>query len=202
MTAAASAVSISWFLVAFVLRVAVHRRATGDSGIRRNAGPAFSSAWWARLAFITSIVAIGLAPFLVAAGWIEVLDALRHRALQWTGLGVATTGIAATFWAQLEMGRSWRVGVDPEERTELVTSGMFGLVRNPIFSTMGITALGVVLLVPTVIGIVGFLVLLGALEAQVRAVEEPYLRSIHGSAFEAYEREVGRFLPGIGRRSR
>jgi protein-S-isoprenylcysteine O-methyltransferase Ste14 len=38
-----------------------------------------------------------------------------------------------------------------------------------------------------------------ALELQVRVVEEPYLRSVHGENFVRYTSRVGRFLPGIGR---
>ena len=38
----------------------------------------------------------------------------------------------------------------------------------------------------------------GALQLQVRAVEEPYLRSVHGDAYGTYAAATGRFLPGIG----
>jgi protein-S-isoprenylcysteine O-methyltransferase Ste14 len=34
------------------------------------------------------------------------------------------------------MGDSWRIGVDPQETTGLVTSGVFTRVRNPIFTAM------------------------------------------------------------------
>jgi protein-S-isoprenylcysteine O-methyltransferase Ste14 len=39
------------------------------------------------------------------------------------------------------MGASWRIGVDPSERTDLVTGGAFALVRNPIFSAMLLTGI-------------------------------------------------------------
>ena len=38
-----------------------------------------------------------------------------------------------------------------------------------------------------------------SLEVQVRFVEEPYLRRTHGESYRAYEREVGRFVPLMGR---
>jgi protein-S-isoprenylcysteine O-methyltransferase Ste14 len=34
---------------------------------------------------------------------------------------------------------------------------------------------------------------------QVRAVEEPYLLSVHGDAYATYAARVGRFVPGVGR---
>jgi protein-S-isoprenylcysteine O-methyltransferase Ste14 len=96
------------------------------------------------------------------------------------------------------MGTSWRIGVDPAERTALVTSGPFALVRNPIFAAMLPTALGLTLLVPSWVAIAGLLGLLVALELQVRVVEEPYLLRAHGEKYAGYAARVGRFVPGMG----
>ena len=73
------------------------------------------------------------------------------------------------------MGESWRIGVDEQERTALVTSGPFAVVRNPIFAGMLPASLGLALLVPNVVALAGLAALLVALEIQVRLVEEPYL---------------------------
>jgi protein-S-isoprenylcysteine O-methyltransferase Ste14 len=97
------------------------------------------------------------------------------------------------------MGDSWRIGVDDGERTELVAGGAFAIVRNPIFSAMVVTAVGLSAMVPNVLAGIGLVVLLGALEIQVRAIEEPHLRSVHGRSYERYAAEVGRFVPGVGR---
>ena len=89
--------------------------------------------------------------------------------------------------------------VDPTERTGLVTSGVFALVRNPIFTAMLITASGLAMTIPNPISIVGLAALIAAIEVQVRLVEEPYLLHTHGDRYRAYARSVGRFAPGIGR---
>jgi protein-S-isoprenylcysteine O-methyltransferase Ste14 len=36
-------------------------------------------------------------------------------------------------------------------------------------------------------------------QLQVRCIEEPYLRAMHGAAYEHYAGAVGRFMPGVGR---
>ncbi len=97
------------------------------------------------------------------------------------------------------MGRSWRVGVDESERTDLVVRWPFTVVRNPIFSTMAVTAVGFALLVPSLVSFAALALLAWALEYQVRRVEEPYLCSVHGPAYAAYLASVGRFVPGLGR---
>lgn len=118
--------------------------------------------------------------------------------LQWRQTGSTGFHGVGGLYAQLAMGNSWRIGVDHEVRTELVTGGPFAVVRNPIFSVMP-TALGLTLMVPSVLAIVGFLGLLLALELQVRVVEEPYLLKAHGERFADYAAYTGRFFPGVGR---
>lgn len=83
--------------------------------------------------------------------------------------------------------------------TELVTTGPFALVRNPIFSAMGLTLVGVTLLVPsaaTVLALVAFCV---GVQLQVRLVEEPALARLHGDRYRQYASTVGRFLPDLTR---
>jgi protein-S-isoprenylcysteine O-methyltransferase Ste14 len=46
---------------------------------------------------------------------------------------------------------------------------------------------------------VALLALVGALELQVRRVEEPHLLRVHAATYRDYAARTGRFLPGIGR---
>jgi protein-S-isoprenylcysteine O-methyltransferase Ste14 len=97
------------------------------------------------------------------------------------------------------MGRSWRIGVDESSRTDLVTKGPFALVRNPIFSAMFLVFLGLLLLAPNAVALVGFVALVVAVELQVRFVEEPYLLRTHGGRYTDYASRVERFVPGAGK---
>jgi protein-S-isoprenylcysteine O-methyltransferase Ste14 len=72
-------------------------------------------------------------------------------------------------------------------------------VRNPIFTTMTLATLGLLLLVPNAASILSLAALVVALEIQVRLVEEPYLTRTHGDPYRRYAATTGRFLPGIGR---
>lgn len=107
----------------------------------------------------------------------------------------------ATLRAQLEMGRSWRIGVDAAETTDLVTKGLFEWSRNPIFTGMVAVACGTVLAVPGPATAAGAALLLAGVEAQVRLVEEPYLLRTHGERYRDFATRTGRFLPGLGRLS-
>jgi protein-S-isoprenylcysteine O-methyltransferase Ste14 len=199
MPLAATVLAAAWFATAFALRIGIQVRRYADTGVRHDAGPRWSAGWWARLLFVTATVAVVAGPVLALTGSVGLLDALDHPAVAAAGAVLAVGGMAATFAAQLAMGRSWRIGVDESEHTELVTDGPFAVVRNPIFSTMAVTALGLTLLAPTGVGVAGLAGLLAALEVQVRLVEEPHLRRVHGVEYDRYRAQVGRFLPWIGR---
>ena len=175
------------------------RRDTGSTGFSRTRGG------WAKAAGLLSGVAVlaGLAaPALAAVGVIDVvrLESVWGVALSWVGLVLTTAGLVFAALAQQGMGRSWRIGVDPSENTELGTGGLFALARNPIFTGMIAAQAGTVLLAPTGLGLVGAILLLLACELQVRKVEEPYLVRTHKGSYVEYSRRVGRFVPGVGRR--
>ncbi len=184
--------------ITFGVRVAVQLRRTGSTGLHGLPPGAGAIEWAASGLFIAGLATIAVALVLAVAGAIEPIAAIDGPVGHALGVLLAVTGICLTFGAQLAMGDSWRVGVDPGERTELVTSGPFEHVRNPIYSAMLPKFLGLALMVPNAVAIAGFLILLAGLELQVRRVEEPYLLQVHGSAYAEYASRVGRFVPRLG----
>lgn len=199
MPEAALGLYAAYAALAFGLRSLLHWRATGSSGFRGISGALGPTEWAAGLLFAVALVLGVAAPVLALSGTAPPIAALEVGALNWAGVVLAIIGIALTLYAQLAMGSSWRIGVDPDERTELVTTGPFALVRNPIFGAMIPTGLGLALMVPSVVALIGFAALVLALQLQVRLVEEPYLLAQHGEAYRVYAHRTGRFLPGVGR---
>jgi protein-S-isoprenylcysteine O-methyltransferase Ste14 len=183
-------------VVVFGLRSWVQHRRTGSAGFRGFSGTPADAGWWGGVLFIAAIL-LGLAGPLLAVTGVVVAD--PPVAVQVCGLVLALAGFAATLAGQVGMGSSWRVGVDPGERTTLVTTGVFGAVRNPVFSAMVAAQAGVVLMVPTWPSVLALVALVVAVELQVRAIEEPYLRAMHGSAYAGYAARAGSFVPGLGR---
>ncbi|MHA6626596.1 methyltransferase family protein [Pseudonocardia sichuanensis] len=145
-------------------------------------------------------VVLGLAaPVGVLTGTTPALRALAHPVVATAGLVVGVAGLVVVLLAQHAMGVSWRIGVDESERTELVTSGLFERVRNPIFTGMAAVSAGVALMAPTLISALAVACLVAAVQIQVRIVEEPYLTRSHGEPYLRYATSAGRFLPVIGR---
>jgi protein-S-isoprenylcysteine O-methyltransferase Ste14 len=186
-------------LLALGLRVALQVRRTGESGLRGLSGNFGSLEWLAGVGLVVAIAA-GVAAPLVDA--LEPVEALDVTTVHLAGLVLYGAGLAIVVVAQHAMGPSWRAGVDPSERTALVSRGPFQVVRNPIFTGMIAVQLGIALLVPSVVALASAALLLLALEIHTRKVEEPYLLRAHGAGYADYAARVGRFLPGVGRLTR
>jgi len=104
--------------------------------------------------------------------------------------------VSALVWvltAQIQMHKSWRIGIDEDVKTELVQTGLFKISRNPIFLGMRLMLLGFFLVIPNsatlVILIAGELLI----QTQVR-LEEEFLVRTHGQSYLAYKKQVHRWL--------
>jgi protein-S-isoprenylcysteine O-methyltransferase Ste14 len=188
-----------YLLLSFGLRMLLQLRRTGSTGFHGLSGRPGSAEWISGVGITVALLVGPAASELALFDVVEPIAALDTTAAHVAGLLLAVGGIGFTFYSQVAMGASWRIGVDHGKRTHLVTTGPFALVRNPIFAAMLPTVLGLTMLVPSWVALVGLAGLVITLELQVRVVEEPYLLRAHGPTYAAYAARVGRFLPGIGR---
>jgi len=199
MTATALAIFLVFTFLASAWRGWRQYRRTGDHGFRGFSGPVGSVAWFAGAFLITGWLSALLAFLIDLWTGVSSLGVVLPAEVRVVGLALMATAAAVVLIGQRDMEDSWRIGVDRTETTELITTGLFRWVRNPIFAAMAVVLLGLVLTVPNLITCVAFVATLIGIELQVRKVEEPYLQRVHGERYRAYARRVGRFVPGLGR---
>jgi protein-S-isoprenylcysteine O-methyltransferase Ste14 len=197
MAGSALGLYVVYLALAFGWRSWAQWCATGSTGFRGVRGRMGSLEWWGGALFALALVLGLVAPALQLAGVLTPVGILDGRVSQVAGAMLAVGGIVATLAAQRAMGTSWRIGVDQAESTALATGGLFARVRNPVFTAMITTGVGLTLLAPNVIALSTLIALVLAIEIQVRVVEEPYLLRTHGEAYTAYVSRAGRFLPSL-----
>ncbi len=118
--------------------------------------------------------------------------------LRATGTVMVLGATALMLAAQLDLGASWRVGIDEGARPGLLTGGLYRYSRNPIYVAMLTALLGFALLLPSWISL-GLLIGAGlGIRRHVRD-EEAYLARTYGEEYRRYAARVGRFVPGVGR---
>ncbi len=144
---------------------------------------------------------LGLAQATVRAVRPRLLDpylAFDSPALLVAGALLVLAATVAMAIAQLDLGASWRIGIEPGARPGLVTSGLYRVSRNPIFAFMLLAIAGHVLTLPTWFSLAFFLVAFVVVRTQVRE-EERWLIETYGDDYRAYASRVGRFFPFVGR---
>jgi protein-S-isoprenylcysteine O-methyltransferase Ste14 len=181
-------------VVLFGVRSWIQYRRTGSTGFRGVSGRVMSVEWFGGVLFVVAVV-VGL--LCVALPVFGALSADAPTSVRVIGFAIAIVGFLVTLAAQTGMGTSWRIGVDAADRTALVTTGLFRRVRNPIFTAMTAAQIGMMLIVPSWVSALAVVLLIAAIQIQVRAVEEPYLLGVHGSAYREYLGRTGRFLPQL-----
>ncbi len=119
-----------------------------------------------------------------------VLDSPWARAI-----GAVLVVVAAALYtvAVVQLGSSWRLGVDRDKPGPLVTSGVYAWSRHPIYVAFVLLFLGSFLL----LGRLVFLVLLGAMCAVLYAyaiIEERFLAARFGDSYAGYAARVARWV--------
>jgi protein-S-isoprenylcysteine O-methyltransferase Ste14 len=117
--------------------------------------------------------------------------------------GVALAGLALTgsMMCWKRMGKSWRMGIDPNEMTPLIVTGPYAYVRHPIYALSSLLMIASVLVIPSPLIIGLAIVHLTCLQWEARR-EEAHLLATHGEPYGAYRGRVGRFLPRPSRKAR
>lgn len=104
--------------------------------------------------------------------------------------------VLALIWvlvAQLQMGDSWRIGIDEKTASPLVQRGLFGISRNPIFLGMLVMLVGMLLTLPTAATLMVTILGIILIHIQVR-LEEPFLLEKYGDAYRDYQKRVRRWI--------
>lgn len=145
-------------------------------------------------------VTMKISAFLVlGAGIISiVLDASDSPiSIRIIGAVVSAAGTAAFITAVLTMRDSWRAGVSPTDKTELVTNGIYQFSRNPAFLGFDLLYIGILLMffnwglcAASVFAILMY-------HLQIVYVEEAFLLAIFGDEYLQYKKKVCRYI-GIG----
>ena len=187
---------LAFFLVAFVWRSylvwqrsGINPYAVGKSGNALDFLEGVYSLLLGLLAVVTLVFAFAPAVYQYATPivWLE------HTGVKIVGLVLLGASLAWIAVAQMQMGASWRIGIDTKNQTELVNRGLFTVSRNPIFCGMRLALLGFFLTMPNAVT----LLVMGLgdvlMQIQVR-LEEEFLRGVHGETYKEYCRAVRRWI--------
>lgn len=124
---------------------------------------------------------------------ISVLD---NNIAKITGIVMIACGVPIFVCAAKDLGNSFRVAF-PEEKTRLVTTGIYSYVRNPMVLYVDVFAIGFLFLFPNLLCLIVVVVNILGYDAKVRE-EEKYLSRMHGKEYKEYRKKVPwRLIPKV-----
>jgi protein-S-isoprenylcysteine O-methyltransferase Ste14 len=118
---------------------------------------------------------------------------LDNSVLKYIGFFLLFVSFVWTVIAQTNMKNSWRIGIDTVTKTELVTTGLFSISRNPIFFGMIITFTGLFLITPNALTVLFLILGYVLIQIQIR-LEEDFLHNEHGEKYVEYKKKVRRMI--------
>ena len=124
----------------------------------------------------------------IAFGW----SCLAAKA-RFTGFVTGMLGDLIFLLSVLSMKDSWRAGIPDQDRTELVTSGIYQFSRNPAFLGFDLMYIGVMLMYCNYLTVPLSVFSIVMLHLQILQ-EERYLEETFGAAYREYKRHTFRYL--------
>ncbi len=137
------------------------------------------------------VIAFAVSPDIAAA--ILPLNQLVNPVITLIGLGLLVFAFIWTLVALSHMGNSWRIGIDTDTQTQLITTGLFRVSRNPVFFGMIACLAGLFLVTPN--ALTGLFLILGYVLMQIQIrLEEEHLFKLHGDGYLGYKQKVRRLI--------
>jgi protein-S-isoprenylcysteine O-methyltransferase Ste14 len=111
------------------------------------------------------------------------------------GLAVFLLGLALAIWARVYIGRNWGMPMSKKDDAELVTTGPYHFIRNPIYSGIILAMIGTTIAVSlywlvAVALIGGYFIYSATVEARDMATRFP-------DTYPAYKRSTKMLIPFI-----
>jgi protein-S-isoprenylcysteine O-methyltransferase Ste14 len=117
-----------------------------------------------------------------------------YAALRWAAAACGVFCLVMTWKCWARMGMDWRMDVRPDERSDLITDGLFERVRHPIYAFSILLMLCTVATLTTIPMMIVAVVHIVLMNIKARN-EERYLLRSHGARYERYLQHTGRFFP-------
>ena len=133
------------------------------------------------------IPAIEVASIIFYAGSVNV-------GIRIAGVTITTLGVTAFIVSVLQMKDNWRAGVQREEKTELVTTGIYSISRNPAFLGFDLMYIGIVITFFNWYLCVATCIVMVLFHLQIVNVEEDFLVEAFGDEYIKYRKKVCRYL--------
>jgi protein-S-isoprenylcysteine O-methyltransferase Ste14 len=115
--------------------------------------------------------------------------------IKWISVSLITISTIIEIISGLTLGKSGRIH-SPTEKTKLIKTGIYGIIRNPIAFGLFLYGLGILLLNPNLLGFLMMIFLVYGYNFKVDT-EAKKLKEMFGDEWDEYCRRVGKYFPRL-----
>ena len=150
----------------------------------------------------TGLLTFATLTFLLPLVWIaSPVFSFADYPLRATNFIVGTVGLAVGLWlfyqAHADLGRNWSVTLEIRDKHQLVTGGIYSLVRHPMYLSLLVYSAGQVLVLPNWVVGPAYGVAMALVFAFRLRPEEQMMLDVFGDEYKVYMRRTKRLIPGI-----
>jgi protein-S-isoprenylcysteine O-methyltransferase Ste14 len=139
-----------------------------------------------------------IVPIIYAAtDWLDFADYELPAWAGWAGVLIAAASLIVFWRGHVDLGANWSPTLEIHEKHELITKGIYALIRHPMYASQWILVLAQPLLLQN--WIAGFMNLLAFIPfylLRVRAEEQLMLEQF-GEQYRTYMQKVGGVFPRL-----
>jgi len=115
--------------------------------------------------------------------------------IKWIAVSLITIATIIEIISGLTLGKSGRIH-SSAEKTKLIKTGIYGIIRNPIVLGLFLYGLGILLLNPNLLGLSMMLLLVYGYNYKVDT-EAKKLKEMFGDEWDEYCKKVGKYFPRL-----
>ncbi len=187
---------IVFFLLVFVLRSFLLWKKTKITPLTFNKGDDAHGFNGKIFGIISIIELVIVSIYAFVPSWHKYLLSfwyLENDNLVYVGWTLLISSLVFVWFAQSSMKESWRIGIDEENDTKLITNGLFKISRNPNFLGVIVANVGLFLVLPNAFTLLIVALSIVSINTQVR-LEEEFLKKQFGNEYLEYSKKVRRWV--------
>jgi protein-S-isoprenylcysteine O-methyltransferase Ste14 len=176
---------VYWLLQGMKTRSEVKKEKSGDSNVTR-----LTHVFLVIVGTILLIERFETLPLIgtqpiAPTGWMDAI-----------GMAILLLSLAFSIWARFILGSSWSGAVQKVENQQLIQSGPYRYVRNPIYTGVIFGSVGTLLINASVGGLLGLVILIVAYIIKINK-EQAFLIDEFGQNYLAYMKRSWALIPFI-----
>ena len=127
--------------------------------------------------------------------WLDFADYTLPAWASWLGVVLLAGGLFIFWRAHADLGLNWSPTLEIRQKHELITRGIYSVIRHPMYASQWLVALAQPLLLHNwIAGFMNLLVFVPFYFLRVKA-EEQLMMETFGDQYHAYMQKVGGILP-------